>query len=297
METPFSTIPALDHLGWIGPDLADAAKAWGRLGFSLTRVSPQMGFTGPDGALEPWASANRCAVFETGYLELIGIVDPSLHNPWMAYLDRGAGPHIAAFRVAEADTAYPALADRVDGFDPPVQRRRMAPIGLGEDGGEIEMRFRNIFSQDSAWPQGRFIVIEHQTPEALWRPEFTMHANGAQALVEAAFTAPEPESTVRRLERLLDRVAVETEGGWRLVATGGGVLTVATPDAFKARFPDADPPDRPAIAGAVVRTTSLDRASAAARKGGVALKPASDGACYAAGDAAGGGVIAFIESS
>ena len=82
----------------------------------------------------------------------------------------------------------------------------MAPIGIGEDGGEMEMRFRNIFSRDSAWPQGRFIVIEHQTPDALWRPEFTMHANGAQALVEAAFTAPEPEPTVRRLERLLDRL-------------------------------------------------------------------------------------------
>ena len=86
--------PSLDHLGWIGPDLAAGAAAWERLGFTLSRTSPQMGFTGPDGALEPWASANRCAVFEQGYLELIGIVAPERFNPldglsrprcWCAY--------------------------------------------------------------------------------------------------------------------------------------------------------------------------------------------------------------------
>ena len=89
--------------------------------------------------------------------------------------------------MGEADAAYPPLAARVDGFDAPVQRRRMAPLGLHEDGGEAEMRFRNIFSQDDHWPEGRYIVIEHQTPDILWQPDLLVHANGAKALVEALF--------------------------------------------------------------------------------------------------------------
>lgn len=290
-----STTPTLDHLGWIGPDLHEAAAAWERLGFTLSRVSPQMGFTGPDGALEPWASANRCAVFEDGYLELIGIVDPARHNPWLAYLERGAGPHIAAFRVAEADPAFPPLASRVDGFDPPVQRRRMAPVGLAEAEGETEMRFRNIFSQDAFWPEGRFIVIEHQTPEALWQPVLTRHANGARALLEAIFVAPDIAPTTDRLARLLDRPAEATVDGARIVAAGGGLISILRLDVFSARFPGAAAPDRPAVAGAVVQVDDLVSLRAHTSANGVTLADAPGGGVYVAGAAAGGGLIAFVE--
>lgn len=283
-----SNRPTLDHLGWIGPDLAAGAAVWTRLGFALSRISPQMGFTGPGGALEPWASANRCAVFRSGYLELIGLTDPTRHNPWQAYLARGAGPHIAAFRVANADAAYPALSARVPGFDPPVQRRRMAPVGVAEDGGEVEMRFRNIFSQDAFWPEGRFIVIEHQTPKALWQPALMDHPNGAVALVEAIFTAPDPAPTAGRLEGLLGRPLA---GG-----AGDTGVTILTPAAFARRFPGAAAPDRPAVAAAVVRVPSLSRLLTLWAANGVLGTTTPDGAVFVHGPAAGGGVIAFTEA-
>ncbi len=287
--------PTLDHLGWICADLAPAATNWERLGFTLTRVSPQMGFTGPGGALEPWASANRCAVFETGYLELIGLVDPKRHNPWKSYLARGDGPHIAAFRVGAADDAYPPLAARVDGFDLPVQRWRMAPLGVTDDGGETEMRFRNIFSRDDAWPEGRFIVIEHQTPDALWQPDLQVHANGAEALVEAVFSAPDPGPTTERLERLLDRPATSVSGGRQITAAGGGRVTVLATPAFAHRFPGATAPERPAVGAAVVKVSSLDAVVGLAARAGVGLRQEPDGAFVAAGADTGGGAIAFVE--
>jgi len=284
---PVERTPTLDHLGWIGPDLDQAAQAWERLGFKLCRQSPQMGFTGPDGALETWASANRCVLFKKGYLELIGLTDPERHNPWKTYLARGAGPHIAAFRTDVADVAFPEIAARVDGFDPPVQRRRMAPLGLDPKDGETEMRFRNIFSQDDAWPEGRFIVIEHQTPDALWQAELLDHPNGAEALLEAIFTAPDPSPTADRLSRLLDRPAEKTGAGFALEAAGGGKLSVMTPQDFATRFPGADPaPDRPAVAGAIIGATRLD-----ALPDG--LERSTDGARFACGANAAGGVIGF----
>ena len=51
------------------------------------------------------------------------------------------------------------------------------------------MRFRNIFSEDARWPEGRIIVIEHQTPEILWRPELLEHPNGATALRQCLFVS------------------------------------------------------------------------------------------------------------
>lgn len=287
--------PSLDHLGWIGPDLALGAQAWERLGFTLSRVSPQMGFTGPDGALEPWASANRCAVFEQGYLELIGITDPARFNPWTTYLARGAGAHIAAFRVGEADAAYPPLATRVSGFDPPVQRRRMAPLGLGDAGGEADMRFRNIFSQDDHWPEGRYIVIEHQTPEILWQPDLLHHANGAKALVEAVFAAPDPGPTRDRLAGLLNRTPRETAGGWA-IDTDGGAVTIMTLSSLAERFPGIEAPARPAVIGAVVAVQDLGACKALLTANQIELEASADGLEFTAGPDAAGGVIAFKQA-
>ena len=134
---------SLDHVGFMVRDLDAGAARWRDLGFHLAPRSPQMGKT-PDAVMAPWATANHCAMFERGYLELIGIVDPALFNPWSAFLDRFEGIHITAFRCREADAAYAALSQRADGFDPPLQRRRDAPYGDGVR----EFRFRNIFSRD-----------------------------------------------------------------------------------------------------------------------------------------------------
>lgn len=47
------------------------------------------------------------------------------------------------------------------------------------------MRFRNIFSRDAEWPETRYLVFEHETPEYLWQPRYQRHDNGACELAEA----------------------------------------------------------------------------------------------------------------
>ncbi|MDE0408132.1 MAG: VOC family protein, partial [Alphaproteobacteria bacterium] len=159
----------LDHTGQMRADLDAGAAAWERLGFLLSPETPQQGAVPGASGMQPWATANRCALFHEGYLELIGIHAPDRFNPWTSFMARHEGIHIAAFRCASADEAWPGMA--AQGFAPPVQRARSTPAG--------EMRFRNIFSEDARWPEGRIIVIEHQTPEILWRPELLEHPNGA----------------------------------------------------------------------------------------------------------------------
>ena len=152
---------SLDHVGFMVRDLDAAVARWERLGFLLSRRSPQMGKVPGESEMAPWASSNHCAMFEHGYLELIGITNPENFNPWSRFLDRFEGPHITALRCENGEEAYKSLSGRIDHFDPPLQRLRNAPYGDGVR----EFRFRNIFSQDDHYPEGRYIIIEHQTPE------------------------------------------------------------------------------------------------------------------------------------
>lgn len=239
----------LDHVGGMVRDLVAGATSWERLGFRLTPVSPQMGFVTSGEPMQPWATANRCAMFRTGYLELIGIHRPEAFNPWTAFMNRFEGAHICALRCDDADAAYVALpADR---FDPPVQRRREAPLA---NGGTASLRFRNIFSRDAHFPEGRFIVIEHQTPEAMWQPDMLDHPNGAAGLVEAIFCADDVAATRKRLAAFdCDR------------------LTVLDPAGFAARFPGATLPPRPCIAGVTITFDDPAAAAGLMRANGVTV--------------------------
>lgn len=251
-------VPAsLDHLGAIVNDLAAGAARWERLGFLLTPVSRQRGRM-PDRDDEgPWASANRCAILQRGYLELIGVVEPALFNPWEKFIARFEGLHLLALRVPDADAAFAALAGRTGTLNPPVQRAR----NLDVDGIEKTMRFRNIFSRDEAYPEGRYIVLEHQTPEYLWQPRYQAHPNGAIALEAALVCAEDMPAQRKRLETVAGVQAIEEPGGVpRLSPPGGGVIELHGAAGFEARY-GWRPQALPCFAGVEVRFA--DRATAA----------------------------------
>ena len=72
-----TAVDCLDHIGIAVPNLTTAAATYERLGFHLTALQQQAGPLEPDGPVISWGSANRCAMLEEGYLEIIGIVDPA----------------------------------------------------------------------------------------------------------------------------------------------------------------------------------------------------------------------------
>jgi len=240
---------SLDHTGTIVRDLAASAARWERLGFTLSPVSRQRGAVPGAEGMQPWASANRCAIFEQGYLELIGLVDAQAHNPWARFLDRFEGTHLLALRCDSADETYAALSARAPFLAPPVARER----ALDVEGVERVMRFRNIFSRDAMCPEGRYIVIEHQTPQYLWQPKYLSHENGAKALVDVTVVADDP-AVAGRLQAL------------------EGIPALATPAAFAARY--GWTPPAPAFAAITVSFADLDRAVRVMENRGIALRRA-----------------------
>ncbi len=248
---------SLDHLGAIVRDLAGGAARWEKLGFTLSPVSRQRGKMPGRDDESAWATANRCAIFQHGYLELIGIVDPAAFNPWTRFIDRFEGLHLLALRVPNADAAYAELTKRAGTLNAPVQRARKLDV----DGTERTMRFRNIFSRDESYPEGRYIILEHQTPEYLWQPRYQVHRNGALALEAALVCAGDAAAQRSRLETLTGALATEGPNGTlRLAIPGGGVLEQYTPQAIEARY-GWRPRAEPSFAGVAVRFA--DRAAAA----------------------------------
>ena len=112
-------------------------------------------------------------------------MDSNAFNPWQRFLARFEGLHLLALRCHNADATFTRLAPAAPFLDPPIARDRK----LSYRGAEHTMRFRNIFSRDAECPEGRYIVIEHQTPELLWQEELLDHDNGATGLEEVLVVA------------------------------------------------------------------------------------------------------------
>jgi catechol 2,3-dioxygenase-like lactoylglutathione lyase family enzyme len=291
----------LDHVGAIALDLDAAARRWERLGFRLSPVSRQRGrLPGRDEA-GAWGTANRCAIFGQGYLELIGVVDAAGFNPWTRFLERFEGLHLLALRVPSADdawAAYTRVASFAARFDAPVQRAR----ALDVDGVERTMGFRNIFSRDAACPEGRYIVIEHQTPDYLWQPRYLSHPNGALALdVVYLCCAEEPDDPAAPGQTPMGRIAALTGSagrpaapGWRRFdAPSGGHIECGTPAAFEARW-GLPAPAQPSLAGVAVRFADRVHAARCMAQNGVAVVRRGD-AWHVAPDATGGFLINLVQ--
>src|SRR5260370_38285786 len=100
-------VDRLYHIGIAAPDLAAAASVYERLGFNLTALQQQAGPLEPDGPVVLWGSANRCAMLEDGYIEIIGIVHPPLYdNQLRPFLARYPALHTMA---PAADAAHAPL--------------------------------------------------------------------------------------------------------------------------------------------------------------------------------------------
>ncbi len=246
---------ALDHCACIVNDLAAGAAHWERLGFNLTPESRQRGAVPGKIGIEPWATANRCAILGHSYLELVGVVDARAFNPWEHFVARSEGLHILALRCDDANSAYAALAARTDALQPPVQRERTVEV----EGGPRVMRFRNIFSRDEHWPEARYIVIEHQTPAYLWQPRYQQHHNGACELVDVTLVADDPPALSARVAAFGAAPPTEEEHGMTTRLPGGGTLHVMRSAAYADAYGYL-PNNRPGLHAMTVSFRDLPRA-------------------------------------
>lgn len=289
---------ALDHVGLCARDPAPLWAAWEGLGFALSPVARQSGRRSPDGPVEPFGTANRCAFLRHGYVELLGIEDPALFaNGLDRFLDRYTGMHILAFAIAETEGNLARL--RRGGLDIPGIAWLERPV---EPGGPVA-RFARLPFPDA--PEGRVQLVQHLTPELVWDPRWMGHRNGALALEAAILASANPAETTARLARLAGLPAEpDPLAGFRLRLPGAEgaagpasprmetAIRVLPPAALPRLLPGVEPPALPFMAGMVIRTGD----GAAKARGLLAHLPLRDamGGAMVPPEHAGGAAVVFV---
>ena len=251
---------ALDHVGLCARDAVPLWAAWQRMGFALSPVAQQSGKRVPGGATEPFGTANRCAFFNHGYVELLGILDDTLFaNGVDGFLARYTGAHICALGMDDAESNLARL--RRAGVAIPGIAWLERPV---EPGGPIA-RFARLIFPDA--PEGRIQLVQHMTPELVWDARWMGHGNGAVALETAILVAANPAETMARLARLSGLPAEpDPLAGFRLRLPGAEraagpsapmmetQIRVLPPEALGRLLPGVVAPALPFMAGLVIRT-------------------------------------------
>ena len=248
----------LDHVAWFVADMGAAERRLTAMGFTLTPFTEQTN-AAPEGPVSA-GMANRCAMLERGYLEFLTAVGdtPLAHQP-QRQIARYAGLHLLAFTVADAEQAADRL--RRMGFEAqtPVRLRRQVTVG---DGGLAEAAFTVIRVPPEAMPEGRIQLLTHHTPEVVWQPRWTAHANAARSLEAVLLAVAEPTAVAERFARFLDRPAATLGDGRHVLRLDRGALVFAQPGWVEAEvtpLPEVDPPVIAAVAlgSADLATTSV----------------------------------------
>jgi len=288
----------LDHLGLATTHLASARRAYERLGFTLSARSMHAGSTTPGGPVVPWGSGNHCAMFEDGYFELLGLVDPDLPSNVKQMVARYEGLHIVALECASADATYrQAVAAGVAAREP-ITLERDAPFGV--DGSESRRAgFRNVYLDPAVFPEARFILIEHRTPDVLWQPHLLQHANGALGLARVYLMSSDVADTLRRFEPLFGRPE-QVQGSCRF-RLARGELWVSPQEALRAMAPVLRDETIHPVAAACIRVQSLARLADFLAGNGVPFahgtSPGSGQPCMWVGSRdAGHAILQFIAS-
>ncbi|MVW71173.1 VOC family protein [Bordetella sp. 15P40C-2] len=245
----------LDHVGLFADDLSHTARQYEALGFLLTPQSQHSRPPTPDAPISLRGTANRCAMLQQGYIELLGVVDPGLDTLGVPEaLARYEGLHILAFGLRDADTEQARL--KAAGFEPGrtiLERRVDLP-----DGSDVA-RFIQVRPDASQLPEGRVFMLQHETPELVWQPRYLTHPNTAIALAETTVAVSNLDEAAARYERFLG-CAAQAGPGYRLFTLTHGALRLVTPEYLHAVAPDARVPALPFPAACTVTVASLERA-------------------------------------
>jgi hypothetical protein len=237
----------LDHAGIVATDLARQAELFSALGFHLT----------PYAVHASGRTRNRCVMLpDGGYLELISTVPGQSSATLDRFLAVGPGAHILALEVDDEAAAF--------------ERLRRAGVASGEvsiterDAGGETARFALLMPADI--PEGRVLLIRHLTRDLLWRPDDTIHPNGALRLTEAVFMSDAPAETMTRLSRISGRPAEpDPLGGYRIPLGRGSVRILPRP-AARTLFPGSQ--DMPPLIGLIIAAAT----ERVVHAGGVAIR-------------------------
>ena len=281
-----NAIAGIDHVIIGVRDLERARMRWTRLGFTLS----------PRGRHIGQGTANYCMMFQSDFLELLGIVDPGDNVQHLAaFLARREGARAVAFAPAgSAEEARSALLERQ--LHPSEPRALGRQMELPE--GTVVPRFSLISLPPDETPELDCFLCAHLTSELMRRPEWLAHPNGATGLkgihVLVESTAPLPPA----YDRLFGIQQVTTTDTVATIHVGRHRIVFSTPDDFATMHPGIDLDPHFALPGIVSLELGIERRDGTAdylAKGQIAFNEMPEGGLVVPASEANGAILFFSE--
>ena len=248
----------LDHVGWMAPDMERAAAVFERLGFPLTPYSVHGDRDPVTGTLKPVGTANRLAMLEQGYLEILAPIDGH-QTPLVQHLRNAishhTGVHLLAFSVNDAEETAREIAAREVTLLPAVHLRRTIE---GEDGQDAEVAFTVVRAAFEQFPEARVQVLTHHTPEHMWQSRYVCRDSGITGLLEAAVVTADPREAAARYSRFLGR-PVTRDGSSLVVRLDRGAVRFVDARGAAERFGRISRPPMPAVGAITLTSRDLDQ--------------------------------------
>jgi|SRR5580658_1347254 hypothetical protein len=242
-------ITGIDHTLVGVRDLEVARMHWTRLGFTLS----------PRGRHFGRGTANYCVMFGDSYVELLGVVEPDRPKGGLdAFLTDRQG--LMGVAWASRDCAATAASLNAAGLacSPPEDLARQLELPEAT----ILLRFKLSFLAAAVTPGLASFVCQHLTPDALRRPEWLQHPNGAVGLKGITIAVEDAPALTGAYDALVAGHNVNRTDNVLTVHAGRHTLVFAAPDDLSALQPDldeADIPPPPAIVLMTLASADLDR--------------------------------------
>ncbi len=275
-------ITGIDHAIVGVRKLEAARRQWAKLGFTIT----------PRGRHKGWGTANYCIMFETDYVELLGIVDPAAFtNKLDRFLKIREGLMGLAFSTETAEEVSAALDAASIAYKGPADLSRLLELPEGE----VEPAFKLVYL-NGATPGVSSFVCQHLTRDLVWRPEWTRHANGVTGIDSMTVVVRNTGAPRAGWKAFLGEDAITEMGEQEFSAMVGRTeLRFLTEDAARAALPELRRRKwrPPFIAGLALSVTDPAETVRALEAGGIGYSRKDDQTVAVRGSQANGVSLEF----
>jgi catechol 2,3-dioxygenase-like lactoylglutathione lyase family enzyme len=274
---PGCGITGIDHTLIGVRDLEASRTVWGRLGFTVT----------PRGRHIGWGTGNYCIMLDSGYIELLGIIDGSqFTNKLDQFLEQREGLMGIAFSTDDAGSCQAQLSAAGMHPDGPKDLARLLELAEGD----VTPSFKLVFLPPEETPAVRAFVCYHTTPELVRRPDWQHHANGATALISVTVVCDDPVATAFGYLPIFGPERLKVLDGVTIVNCGLGTLRFVTPRHLAILHPGLPPlPSYPTpwMAAMKLEVQDRQRCLTLLRAAGIAVTETAEGCLVHPSDANG----------
>jgi catechol 2,3-dioxygenase-like lactoylglutathione lyase family enzyme len=284
----------LDHVALVVSDLDRASEIYTRMGFNLSPRSSHKGKLEEDGPVEPWGTGNHCAMFATGYLEILGITDKNRHSEHVqVLLDEYEGLHLIALGSADAAAEAQSIRQRLGKGEDPYAVSRDVPM---TDGSSQQATFNILQLPGETFPEADLFVIEHKNKDVIWQSDMLAQPNGVIGLTEVTVCSDRLQDTAGRLSAALGLVP-EGENDTLVFKLAHGTIKILGPGALDNLFADLVPPKLPWVAAVEFQVADTEATRQYLQRNDFNVREIGNGSLWIDPVEAGGAIVIFSSTA